>query len=120
MIDFRVAADKIAQFQTAEEIAGYLGEQGVRAIPECGTDCAIARYMQDATGVKNVFVGTAQIFLNPPMDTECVVDIDAAEDTYDHTPAMRDFVTRYDMGAYPELVEVRSEDAPQTTDLLAM
>ena len=103
MIDFRVAADKIAQFQTADEIAVYLGEHGVKALPECGTDCAIARYMQDITGVRNVFVGTASIFLNPPMDTG-IVDLDASEDVYEHTSAMREFVNRYDIGAYPELV----------------
>lgn len=104
MIAFRVAADKIAQFESADEIAAYLGEHGVRAVPECGTDCAIARYMQGITGVRNVFVGTHAIFLNPPIDTG-LVDLDAAEDLYEHTPAMRAFVNRYDMGAYPELVQ---------------
>lgn len=103
MLDFQVAFDKLAQFETADEIAEFLGGQNIKAVPQSGDRCAISAFMTGSTGMR-VFTGGRSIFIDPPRNFDGGVRLTDADDYRDLTIAMQDFVHKYDDNQYPELV----------------
>lgn len=92
--------EKIAMFQTAQEIRGFLASEGIQARMGCPHSCAIAEYVHKASGVevsvgKAVFVGHVPVYEN-------VVDGDDL--ILRNSGAMEDFILNFDTGLYPELV----------------
>jgi len=94
--DAQTALEKL-QGLSADEIAWMLEEQGVRAVPGNAHQCAIAKYVQAATGAPHVRVsGTVQI------GDSCV--------RVAYTPEnVLAFITKFDRGDYPSLIEKVSE-----------
>lgn len=103
MIDFHVAADKLAGFQTADEIAEYLQHEGIKAYQQAGDSCAISVYMNNLTGQK-VFTGGQTMFLNPPSMRDGCIDLSESEDHHPLSSPMKQFITNFDSGLYPDLV----------------
>lgn len=58
MIDFQVAFDKLAQFQTADEIADFLNVEEIKAIPGDANSCAISAWMKRTTEHENIYTNT--------------------------------------------------------------
>jgi len=122
MIDLDVAFDKLAGFETADDIACFLRGYGVKAIPKQGNLCAFAVWMTDITEVQDVVVSGAEILAQRQErtleDIKKMGEITWAEHTRaqyqwrrEHTPAMKQFVMRFDRMAYPDLVDMEAYSA---------
>lgn len=88
--------NKIAAFETAQEIREFLAGEGVKADFEGSTSCALAVYLSRESGC-NVSVGldTMSTF------SGCFKDyLRLGANTH----AMFNFVCNFDRGMYPELV----------------
>lgn len=98
MIDPQVAFDKLAQFDSANEIAEYLLHLGIKGHRTSSTHCAISQFMSERTGLV-VSTGSA---VRTFTDTK---HWKALEHNFKApaTDAMKDFIFRFDGGGYPEL-----------------
>lgn len=90
MIDPQVAFDKLAQFETPNELAEYLKTQGFVGRRSQVYSCPIANYMKTLTEFEFA-VDTFRI------------DHWASRTKFITTTAIRDFVTLFDSGYFPEL-----------------
>ena len=91
--------DKLAALPTPEAIRDFLIAEGVRGCKHAPESCALAAYMT-ANSEIDVSVGYNYIVTYGSCD-------DALGETLaPPTPAMRDFIVRFDNGEYPELVVV--------------
>jgi hypothetical protein len=113
VLDIDVAIDKLSSLETADEIAAFLIDQGVKAMPRVGTSCAIAQWLRasvetefeihvSSTSTKIVKVepdGVCQHF-------EKEVPVVRKETIWqrNHTKTMRDFIQKFDEGGYPKLL----------------
>lgn len=94
MIDFTVAFDKLAQFDTPDDIASYLESEGIKAYRGNASFCAVSNFISNLTGQE--------------IETTClsVVNIgDSKKEFRLTTTAMSEFIRRFDNGGYPELVQ---------------
>lgn len=103
MIDFRVAYDKLFQFETVEELADFFHGEGIHAIPGNGQRCAISQWMTQTTG-RPVFTSYFHIDLAPKVVDNCVI-YGTQEDTVDITPTMCAFARKFDNMEFPDLVD---------------
>lgn len=101
MIDFediRLAVtpylEKLAGFETAEQIRDFLVVEGIKATRGSTHRCAIAEYVYRGSEVpvrvSCVFTSSASVFSSATLGT--------------HTDAMCEFVGNFDQNYYPELV----------------
>lgn len=93
MVDLQVAYDKLAQFETAEEIATFLRGYGIKAYRRKSTTCAVAMFLEQMTG-SPVSVGPSSIGLAQKPGTIIV----------NNTKAIEQFIIRFDLGHYPDLI----------------
>lgn len=116
MIDPGVAWDKLSNFETAEEIRQYFVDEGIKATRNRADTCAIAKWMNDTTGLSPVFVGT-RIEVGKKTVSKKTVSKDRDPGKYSflepayvfaHTDATMEFITKFDEGDYPELVAEKS------------
>lgn len=93
-IDPEVVFDKLAQFQTADEIANYLRNEGIQGGRNLAFRCPIANYMRTHTGRKHGV-------------TQDDVDMDTGDLYYkrENTPAIKEFIVRFDQGLYEDLID---------------
>lgn len=101
MIDFDVAYDKLSSLETADEIANLFRSYGIKAQPKSSTNCAISQWMYQQTGIpvatnQDNITGFSNGFLYRMAELERI-----------STPAMKSFITRFDMRVYPDLVKER-------------
>lgn len=99
MMDFGVARDKLAWMESADEIADFLGSQGVVACPMVSDRCAIAVWMQRETGL-DVHVSQYVMWDEDTRREDGYFGVEA-----DHTDAIKQFTVRFDHRAYPHLVD---------------
>lgn len=99
MIDFHVARDKLLQFETADEIAEFLFEQGVKGTRALSTSCAIANWMTETTGI-GVAVNQIEMWESY---NGAVVNYGGLV-LHRHSDAISSFVIKFDEGHYPELI----------------
>lgn len=92
MIDPIVAYDKLAQFETEDEIAEFLYEVGIKGRRALANSCAISEYMAQMTGRKFSTCNTIETIEEPIK-------------TFRLTSAIDDFITSFDDNKYPELVD---------------
>jgi hypothetical protein len=104
MIDFSVAYDKLAQFQTADELADFFRSEGLKAVPQSGTSCAISQWMTKTTG-DLVYTTYYDINFKPEMASETMMKFGQVEAIESNTPAMAEFARKFDNGQYPDLVD---------------
>lgn len=91
--------EKLAGFETSDQIRDFLVQEGVKANRMSGNSCAIAQYVRQGSGVERITTGYGSTFawiesgdgMSPKL-----IDM--------HTHAMTAFVHRFDKGLYPELV----------------
>lgn len=97
MADISVVADKLQGFETADDLAEFFRGYGIIAQPMNSRACAITQFVVEETGETNVCTTT----------TTCFIEDEYGEQTFAflHTPAMSDFVKKFDTGVYPDLVE---------------
>lgn len=107
MIDPGVCFDKLAGFQTADEIADYFKGEGIQGQMQIETRCPIATYFYRHTDSLFVSVGT-------------IIELHTAHPSYDHaqsqwlaecTEAMNDFIQVFDEGEYPELISCIEDES---------
>lgn len=115
-LDLDVAFDKLAGFETADDIASFLKGYGIRAIPKNRNHCAVSEWMRDITGVEDVQASGMEVMAHEHMRTETELQQMPAI-TYNefsraafgwkrqHTNAMKEFIQRFDNGAYPDLID---------------
>lgn len=102
MIDPTVIYDKISGFETADEIAAFLTEQGVRANPGQASGCALSVYFEKETGQWTSF-GTERGFSWPPPRWP-PIGPRPPEIKYECTPAMQEFIKKFDHKEYADLL----------------
>lgn len=100
MIDFMVAHDILAGFETADEIAQFLIGQGVKAFIGSATSCAISKWMKDVTGNDSIVTTYGSIGYR----TEGTRERLSCTEIEGNTDAMADFVSNFDNRLYPTLV----------------
>lgn len=98
MIDYIVARDKLAQFETADEIADFFRREGVQGEKGMSDRCPIAQWMTEQTGGP-IVVSTLEMW---NAGAEDFLDNDTIH-RINHTEAMTDFVDRFDSGFYSDL-----------------
>lgn len=96
MIDFVVARDKLAGFETADEIAQFLLDQGVKGTLGSATNCAISMWMKEVTGDPSI--RTTQACIACSLGLQNIV-------IETNTDAMADFVSKFDEAQYPALLD---------------
>lgn len=99
MADFSVIVGKLHDFETAEDLAEYFRYCEIKAKPRSARECAISKFVESETGeVGKIVTNNSNVSVRAEGGlgfSECI----------EHTKAMTDFVRRYDLGFYPELVE---------------
>lgn len=87
-----VAMDKLFGMESADELARFFEDQGVKA--SCGEpfDCAISKWMEQTTGCATY----STVFTIKVTTGEEILD-------FDPTAAMCSFIWHFDQGHYPEL-----------------
>lgn len=91
MIDFGVAFDKLASMETADDIANYFRAEGIQGIRVRHDACPIANWMSMQTGRR---ISAADV----------IVDLHDCQLRESATPAMREFMEKFDTDQYPDLV----------------
>lgn len=104
MIDFIVATDKLRSLETSHEVAAFLYQQGVKAVPEKGAKCAISQWVSDVTG-RPVFTTYEEILVVDVEDDADSFRHGEAEEIVDMTPAMTKFVRDFDNKLHPHLID---------------
>lgn len=110
MLDLDVVYDKLEQFETADEIARFLQDQEIKAAPKLAATCAIAVWVKKATETELVIhVATSKTVIYHSNAKKMRTEGKSIEDTIiwqrDHTEAMQDFISRFDAGDYPNLLQ---------------
>lgn len=108
MIDFGVAFDKLAQFETANDLADYLKSENVKGYKGDEDRCAIAVWLTDQTGdavsVSGDYVSRYFDFEDDVEENMQLWELLMEDNTRTPTPAMMEFISRFDDGDFPELV----------------
>ena len=113
MIDFLVAYDKLASLESADEIANLMLDYGVKAVPSDSQSCAVSVWMTEQTGL--AVATNCSVVREVAMLTAEEVEWDYTglgyKDIPDtpnfkaHTPAMREFIDKFDTRKYPNLIK---------------
>lgn len=115
-VDIEVAIDKLAGFATADQVAAFLVDQGVKGYRAGAVTCPLARWLESVTGL-HVAVFEAEIKAREPFDY--VVDEGPGDECWPEqwhfktTAAVRAFVVLFDTAegdAYEELVDVEGSE----------
>lgn len=94
MVDPQLVYNKLAQFQTEQELAEFLIEHNCKGNIEEPEHCPIAEYFSREAEVR-AFVGETVDIYDKGKTRPSV--------TFAHTRAMRCFINRFDAGWWPEL-----------------
>lgn len=95
MIDPTVVMDKLRNFETADELAAYFKEEGVKGVRATASSCPIALYFTQHTGKKVTVSSRIKIWES---------EVQMGE-SFGHTPATEKFIDLFDEGFYPELCQ---------------
>lgn len=94
MIDFTVACDKLAQFESEFELALFLKDEGIKGLRQAHSYCPIANWVKLQTGEDVSVTGrNVWCFTNPCMS-------DHKDRKYEASDAMNAFVNRFDAGEF--------------------
>lgn len=85
---------RVEGFTTADEIGRFFFDEGIRGRQSQPDDCPFAKWIKVVTG-KAYRVGSRWI-AQPDDPTELIAEF---------SPAVRDFIRRFDAGCYPQLVQ---------------
>lgn len=95
MIDFTVAYDKLAQFETADDIAEYMESCGIKATRGQMRSCAVSQWMKEQTGT----------IIRTGVSSITTYDVnDSYVDSFMVNSVVADFIRNFDYGDYPQLV----------------
>src|ERR1700745_2209626 len=101
-VDFNVAFEKLAQFESAEDLADFFISYQVKAVPSYSDKCAITVWMEGQTGhsIRTNMNSVRAVTDKPGSPLETVPG------TFNSlTEAMADFVKEFDSGKYPDLID---------------
>lgn len=92
--------DKLAAFQTAQEIRDFLVDEEIKAHPVQARACAIAMYVSRGSGEQVSVARSLGVCLAGFVEDRVgkLTEVGAC------TPAMREFIANFDNGRYPELM----------------
>lgn len=101
MFDIQVLLDKLNSFQTADEVADFLTQQGVTGQRLKADSCVVTNWLRPLVGtfLTTSSMGVVQWNCNP------VIDWDAEPiGEFEHSRAVSAFIIRFDNGEFPHLV----------------
>ncbi len=104
MYDPTVLFDKLAGFDTADGIASFFKEQGIKGYEQDEGSCAIAMYFR--MNVQDMYdVSVSDVI-------QCQMQWGSSDDPvlFLSTPAMLDFIGKFDQGMYPELIMCHEDE----------
>lgn len=106
MIDFGVAFDKLAQFETANDLADYFASEGVQGYKGAEESCPIANWMREQTGCLVSVTGDGISRYNEDEEEfiESHYEVWLNENFRNPTDAMLNFIIEFDGGDFPQLV----------------
>src|ERR1051325_7893263 len=99
MADFEVVIDKLHGFETAEDIAEYFRHYGIKGTVANATACAITRFIEEETGE------VGQYSTSPSFVTKIGNNNIMNMASIRNTTAMVEFIHKFDLGKFPELVD---------------
>lgn len=112
MVDFSVAYDKLANFETAQEIREYFQDRGLKGITCKSMQCPIAVFFQEETGKEDVLVDPTYILrLGNHLGGY-------GPSKFDVTTAMAEFIILFDDFNYPELISDLDPEHPDYENLV--
>lgn len=88
----------ISGFETADEIADFFRKEGIKGYRGEIESCPIANYVSAGCGGKVQMDDKSLITIDPTNPEKEVGWV------LEHTPAMAEFIKRFDAGDYPDLV----------------
>lgn len=83
---------KLASLSSVDEIKNFLLDENAKGPKSNWDSCPIATYVKTGSGCQDIWVGSMGTY----------ADEDGTEKIR-HTPAMSEFVQRFDQGEFPEL-----------------
>lgn len=105
MLDLDVVYDKLEQFETADEIACFLVQEQVKALPSNGVQCALAKWVKQVTESElAVHVASSHSVVYREDAVGPVRKEKAILWKREHTQPMQEFIAKFDQGAYPDLI----------------
>jgi hypothetical protein len=96
MADFDVVMEKLHSFETADDLAGFFEGYGIKAVPKAASHCAISKFITEETGLYGVTTSTSVRLFEKGKE---IID------PICHTRAMVEFVLKFDVGYYPNLID---------------
>lgn len=107
MMDFGMAFDKLAGFETAKELADFFKHEGVKGYKGAEESCPIANWMAAQTG-ESISVTGDHIarYIPDELDDWISDNYETFVGEYYRSPteAMMNFIIEFDGGDFPELV----------------
>lgn len=101
MADFGIVAEKLMSFESADDLADYLRDYGIKAEPQNARACAISVFVEQETGLTGKIITTTQTLTHDELNDLGYYD---TYEQFNHTDAMREFVKAFDKGMYPSLI----------------
>ena len=118
MADFGVIIEKLHSFETADAIADYFREYGIKAVPQEARSCAITQFVKaeiDQDYIVSTSTRDVTLYELKTHEDENGWGERTYEDEIqcvNHTEAMQQFVYNFDKGRYMFLVEEGAEFNP--------
>lgn len=104
MADIDVVMEKLYSFETADDLADYFKHYGIKAEPHAARHCAISKFVQEETGIKEVVTSSEDISVYKVVD-DGRVSYEKQICAFEHSPAMVEFVRKFDRCDYMDLVD---------------
>lgn len=107
MVDINVVYDKLCNFESANDLASYFKELGIKGVEQDAMACPITNYVMMETNLNYVITNTE--YLTVSSRSPSIYDNTDVVFQGRHTAAMADFVHEFDQGKYPELVDTEAQ-----------
>lgn len=106
MADLNVVVEKLQSFETADDLADYFKQYGIKASPQKANACAISVFVEIETGeVGNIMTSTRELSLRETLIDDDGYEYEVSRAEFQHSHAMAQFVRKFDSGKYPFLIE---------------
>lgn len=98
MIDFSVAFDKLAQFETSDELADFFRSEGVKAFPCRANLCPISHWLKNTIQKQYIYSNVWGIRQYDDGSAKIIAESEP-------TSAMKDFIIKFDHFEYTDLLD---------------
>jgi hypothetical protein len=105
MIDMQVAVDKLAGFQTCDEIADYLRSEGIVGNVGRHDSCPVALWLGKTTGQTASVAG----YIIPGIAS--ITEDKLVNEVIQTPQVIKDFIKKFDSRLYPDLIERKKSNS---------